>query len=132
MVGSGGGILSMAALRLGAVSVVGIDIDPVATFVACEIVRLNDLRVAFIAGSLSCLGSGSFRLAMVNILPHHWIAQADRLVSLLAPGGRAVISGLLAVEAAPFGARVEAAGLEIVDRRQDGEWTALLTRRSTA
>ena len=72
--GTGTGILAMAALRLGAVSVVGLDVDPQAVVLARENAVLNMTSIPLAAGGLGCLGEARFQLALVNIIPANWIS----------------------------------------------------------
>jgi ribosomal protein L11 methyltransferase len=96
-VGTGSGILAMAAAKLGAVKVVALDIDPE----ACEVARQNLLRNKLdhcvqVKESLLSEIQGTYDLVLVNILASEIIRMAKDLVDCLSPpGGRLVLSGIL-------------------------------------
>ena len=123
--GSGTGILSLAALRLGAAVALGVDVDPIATFVARETLRLNAVTVALVAGNLSSFSAACFDLALVNILPGEWLDQGDRLASLLAPDARLIVSGVPRGDSEEVVRRLDGLGWTMIERRSDGEWVAL-------
>ena len=98
-VGCGSGILSIAAARLGASEVFGLDIDPAAVGVAEENGRKNGVesRLTFAAGSLPSPKAGprSFDLTVANISAKVVSAIASGLVASLKPGGVLIASGVL-------------------------------------
>lgn len=128
--GTGSGVLSLAAERLGAASVIGVDIDPVATIMARDNRRLNEGAFRIVAGDLDCLAGARFDLALVNIIPEAWVSAIGRLAAVLAPGAAAVFSGLLCEQLAEVTAAVEPVGLRIEASRREGEWAALLALRA--
>jgi len=95
-VGTGSGILAIAAAALGAQQVVACDIEPESCMVAAENARLNqvDNRVQITDRALDEL-EGNFQLVLANILAEENIRLAPQLVSRLAPGGSLVLSGML-------------------------------------
>ncbi len=128
-VGAGTSILSMAALHLGAAEAIGIDVDPVACFVASETLALNGSSARLVAGGLDCLGGAPFDVALVNILPSEWLAGAAALTPRLADGGLAIVSGVPTEQVAEVTEALRAIGLETRETRVEGEWAALrLTR----
>lgn len=128
--GSGSAILSIAAERSGAACVIGVDIDPVACFVASDNRRLNDSEVSLVAGKLDALRHQSFDLALVNILPGNWVSAAPRLAEVLMPSATVLFSGVPAVDQADFEARLLEAGMPCVEARFEGEWSALRAERA--
>ncbi len=126
--GSGSGILSIAAARLGAV-VVGVEIDAAAVTVARESAKLNgvDSRVSF-ATALD-EGEGRFDVVVANILRGVLIDMADDLVARVATGGTLVLSGLVGTDVpeivARYGAKLEGRRAEVYAR---GEWRAVVWR----
>jgi len=95
-VGTGSGILAMAAAALGASRVLACDIDPEACLVAKENARRNSLqqRIEFSAGPLDRL-LGAFDMVLANILAEENIRMAPDLVDRLAPAGVLILSGIL-------------------------------------
>ena len=91
--GCGSGILAIAAARLGAMQVTGIDIDPQALVSAKENARVN--RVALAVQSSSDAMPQPADVVVANILSNPLKLLAPMLVSLVAPGGWLVLSGVL-------------------------------------
>ncbi|WEZ83098.1 50S ribosomal protein L11 methyltransferase [Rhizobium sp. 32-5/1] len=100
--GTGSGVLAIAARKLKAVPVLATDIDPIATRVAAENVRRNGIstgvRMITAPGfhSPAFATHGPFDLIIANILARPLIRMAPQLASHLAPGGSVILSGILA------------------------------------
>jgi len=94
--GSGTGILAIAAVRLGAASVVAVDIDPKAAASCDDNVRLNDMegRIRSFCGELADVGGEPFDLLMANIYAEIHLALADDMVRLTRPAGWLLLSGI--------------------------------------
>jgi ribosomal protein L11 methyltransferase len=129
-VGTGSGVLAIAAWRLGATRVVGIDVDPDAVASARESADLNaaasgiDLRVAdFQAGALE-LG-GPCDLVTANLTGAMIERHADGLARLLRPGGTLIASGFQIDEEPAVVAALNAAGLGMTRRCVEDEWVGL-------
>jgi ribosomal protein L11 methyltransferase len=129
-VGCGTGVLSLAALRLGASRAVALDCDVAAIGQAAANRRLNQLDPGLLAGSPEALGgSERFHLALVNVIPEQLGGQESRIRDLLHPGGLAVASGILTEHADASAERWRRAGLRELRRRRLDEWTALRLER---
>jgi len=128
--GTGSGILAMAAALLGFERVVGVDIDEEAVEVARDNLLVNGLesRVLLAAGSLDDLAE-SFHVVVANIQASPLMAMARPLVEHLHPGGMLVLSGLLTEQEPKVQATFEHEGLVLVQRRIDGEWCLLALKR---
>ena len=126
-VGTGSGILALASDLLGARPVLGVDIDPVAIQIACQIRDLQEWRpgVHYVTGSAGCATGGRFDVVLCNMISAHFIPLLDDLAAALAPGGRVVLSGLLVEEAERVALELESRGLEIVSRAARNEWASL-------
>jgi len=126
-IGTGSGILSLAAQWLGAEEVVGIDIDPAAIWVASETARQQEWpsRVAFVLGPLECLGGTKFDIVMCNMVSSSFLPLVDTLKERLAPNGLTVFAGLLASEIESVTSALIGAGFAIASRRILGEWASL-------
>jgi ribosomal protein L11 methyltransferase len=125
-VGTGSGILLIAALQLGAARGCGIDIDEHAVRAATENLERNALtaRAEIRLGSLPH-PAGALPLVVANLIADVQIALAPLLSAAVAPGGRLLASGIFVARAdATIGAMV-AAGLTMVERWDDGDWCAM-------
>ena len=94
--GSGTGILAIAAARLGAGAVAAVDLEWPAAVSCGENAALNGLEqhVFSICGELGCVGATSFDLVMANIYADILLPLAGRLVALTRPGGHILLSGI--------------------------------------
>jgi ribosomal protein L11 methyltransferase len=132
-VGTGTGILCLAALWFGAALAVGCDIDASAPFNARDNSRLNDLYPRLFAGGLGALAPVShFDLALVNIVPEQILPELPALVRLVRPGGGVILSGILAERASGVLDQAAALGLIEQGRRESGGWVALHLRGAGA
>ena len=144
--GTGSGILAIAAALLGADAVLALDADPQAVRVAEENVRRNRVEGRIHVRQATLLGGeggeweppvlpleeagGPFHLAVVNIL-------ADVIVGLLRAGlagwlvggGALIASGIVAEQVGEVARAAQEAGLEVAERRTSGSWAALVGRR---
>jgi ribosomal protein L11 methyltransferase len=125
-VGCGSGILSIAAARLGARAVVALDVDPIAVEATIANARRNRLagRIETRQGSLPS-GAGPFDLVLANLIASLLVELAPLLAGELRAGGTLLASGIFIDREAAVVEAFEAAGLETVARRQEGDWVAL-------
>lgn len=128
--GTGSGILAMAAVRLGAGRVCAVDIDPLAVEVARENLAVNGLaeQVECTTTPLESLG-GVFDVILANILAEELVRLAPHLVEHLAPGGMLVLSGILAEKEAFVRNGFAASSLKYLETLRQGEWVALVYHR---
>lgn len=127
-VGCGTGVLSMIARGLGVPVVHGIDHDPIAIDVARDNLAKNgydDVEVS--TRTLSQLGV--YDVVVANILAHILLTLSDDLHARVAPGGTLVASGITDVQADDFLRDFARPGFDLVERRDRGEWVALVWRR---
>jgi ribosomal protein L11 methyltransferase len=131
-VGCGSGILSIAAARLGARRVSGLDIDPIAIEATLANARRNRLarRIRARVGSLPS-GEPPFDLVVANLIASVLVDLAGPLRDELRRGGILLASGIFEDREAEVAAALGEAGLIVVDRSVDGEWVALAARRET-
>ncbi len=127
--GSGSGILSIAAAKLGAASVLALDVDPIAVEATAANARRNRLaaRIEARRGSLPS-GAAPFDLVLANLVASILVELAPSLAAELAPEGRLVASGIVDERAAEVEAAFVAAGLAVVERLKDGDWIAFVAR----
>lgn len=136
--GSGSGILSICALRLGAKSAVGADIDPEAEHIAAENAALNGFgpdRFTAMTGNVvtdaalrETLGAG-FDLVCANIVADVLIGLAPAVPQLLRAGGSFLCSGILDTREQDVRAALEAAGLTVCGGDRQGEWRCLIAKK---
>lgn len=125
-VGTGSGILAIAAARLGAKGILAVDIDPDAVRVAKENVAHNGLDDAIKVrqGDLLKGLSERFDFAVANILAPVICMLAAPLKKHLQPSGRFVCSGVIADAQADVNAALLAAGYIIDEVQRQGDWIA--------
>lgn len=134
-IGTGSGVLALAAAALWHVRAVGVEIDPWAARVAGENARLNRLHrlVTMVAGdgwhAPAIRRHAPYGLVTANILARPLCAMAADLALNLAPGGHAVLSGLLVEQARMVLAAHRRAGLTLSGRIDIGHWATLIVRK---
>ena len=125
-VGSGSGILSIAAGLLGARSVLAVDVDPIAVEATAANARRNRLsRVITAREGSSPSGEGPFDIVLANLIASLLVRLADGLVADIRPGGTLIASGIFANREADVVEAFEARGLAITNRLTEGDWVAL-------
>ena len=128
-VGTGTGLLAVAAAKRGASLAVGADNDPEATHAAARHAALNQVAVCVVqADGGRAFPPGAFDLVLANLMAPLLLERRAELAALLAPGGVLVLSGLLDTDVAEVKAGYASLGLPAV--RSDGEWAALVFARS--
>lgn len=132
--GCGSGILSVAAAKLGAAHILGLDIDDIAVQATLENAELNGVvdKIQAQTGSLESLTHAArrFDLALVNILAKVIIAMCDEgLGSIVRPGGIAVFGGIIHDQADDVEVALRKTGLEPYRRRTMGDWVVIEARR---
>lgn len=130
-VGCGSGILSIAAARLGAASVLALDIDPIAVEATTANARRNRVlrRVRVRPGSVPS-GAGPFDVVLANLIASILVDLAPRLGVEVRPGGALIASGIFVDREAVVRDALRAAGLETVGRAGEGDWVALTAVRA--
>jgi ribosomal protein L11 methyltransferase len=132
-VGTGSGILSLAACRFGASQTLGFDLDSGAVLVARQIARLNASPEAlFFAGAISALSpTAHFDVALVNAMPHQVASELPEIVQRVRPGGALVVSGFLAADGRAVLAAWQEQGARVRRRLKEEEWGAALLDRGS-
>ena len=131
--GCGSGILSIAALRLGAAEATAVDIDDKCLTVAYDNAALNgigkDTYTVKVGNVLTDeamraeLGGG-YQIVLANIVADVIIGLAPMVRSMLAPGGLFLCSGIIDTRAEEVAEKLREAGLEIVETRSAEGWFA--------
>jgi ribosomal protein L11 methyltransferase len=144
-VGTGSGILSIAAAKLGAKSVRAVDVDEIAVRVAGKNFARNGLyplpdpgsiagkgaQVETAVGSAAETGGRRWQIIVANILAHILIELIPDLAVALAPGGHLILSGLIAEQEAAVITAATAHNLRLIDRRTEEDWVALVVTQET-
>jgi ribosomal protein L11 methyltransferase len=124
-VGTGTGVLAIAAVKLGVARAVGTDIDQVALKVARKNATANGVSMTF-SGLPPSLVRGVFPLITANILAGELTRLAPEISGKLEEGGFLVLSGILVEEGEAVESVYRAEGLKVFKRYTAGEWTALV------
>ena len=137
--GSGSGILSIAALRLGAESAVGIDIDPKAEDIARENAAYNGFGApAFTAltgnvtedrALMERLAADEYDLVLVNIVADVIIGLSPVLPEFLTDRSTLICSGILDVRLEEVCAALEKAGLTVTAVKAKEDWRSVTARK---
>jgi ribosomal protein L11 methyltransferase len=132
--GSGSGILAIAAARLGARRAVGVEVDEEALPVAIRNSAVNGVsdRVGFVAGEAVDLAPllGPADIVLSNILRIVNVTLLPAIHAALRPGGLAIFSGMEEGEAAEFRPELDLAGFKVTDEATDAGWWAVAATRT--
>ena len=139
--GSGSGILSIAALRLGAASAIGVDIDPKAEDIARENARYNGFdapeftaytgNVLEDSNLMDTLRAKRYDLVLVNIVADVIIGLSPVLPRLLDENSTLILSGILDTRLSDVTAALEKAGLAVTNIRAKEDWRSVTAKRRT-
>ena len=139
--GSGSGILSIAALRLGAESAIGVDVDPKAEDIARENAGYNGFAApefTALTGNvtenkklMTQLAENTYDFVFVNIVADVIIALAPVLPNFLGEKTVLICSGILDTRLGDVEAALQKAGIRITARRQKEDWRCLCAERSS-
>lgn len=131
-VGCGSGILSIGAALLGCADVLGVEIDEDAVKVAEANVALNQVqdRVRIMRGNLIEGIDFKADVLVANLMADLVITLAERAGAHLETGGVFLSSGILLEKKDKVSAAIEAAGFEIIEIAEDGEWCAIAAKLS--
>jgi ribosomal protein L11 methyltransferase len=131
-VGTGSGLLAIAARKLGAGRVAANDVDPVAVRVARENAAANGVALELVAGPVEDV-AGPFEVVVANILANTLVELAPALAERLAPGGLLFLAGILTPQEEEVRSAYLAEGLARLPdlERREGEWSLLALGRRT-
>ncbi len=127
-VGTGSGILAVAAALEGAAWVVGLDVDLPSVVAALRTSRLQGrpAPVSLFAGGVEALDGVGFDIVLCNMLWEHMRPLIPRLAACLAPTGVLVLSGLLAVDRPVVASLCRRHGVRLRSETRLGEWIGLV------
>jgi ribosomal protein L11 methyltransferase len=132
--GTGSGILAIGAARLGAGSIVALDIDPLAVKVAGENAKANQvggtIRVGLGSLAEAAANNATYDLIVVNILARVIIQLCeDHLGRVMRADGRAIFAGLIDTQEYGVRAALTAQDLIVIDRLQEKDWICLIAQK---
>jgi ribosomal protein L11 methyltransferase len=131
--GSGSGILAIAAVALGAARATGVELDVEANQIAAQNAVRNGVadRVEFLDGDAADLAPllGPCELVLSNILRSVNVRLLPAIIAALAPAGTAIFAGMESAEAEIFRPVLNGAGFAIVDDVLDAGWWGVAARR---
>ena len=138
-VGTGSGILSIVALKLGARHAVGTDLDVCAVTAVEENKAANSIEVddfTMMIGNIiddpavqDAVGYEKYDIVVANILAEVLVMLTPVIVKQMKPGAYYITSGILADKEKTVTAAIEHAGLEVVEVTYQGEWVSVTARR---
>lgn len=127
-IGSGSGILAVAAMLLGAGSAVGVDIDPTAVRTARENGLLNGFAepaLKFLQGDLTERVTGRYDVIAANIVADVITGLCGNIKEYMAPGGVFVASGIIDARESDVLRAFDSNGLKIISRAAEDGWVCL-------
>ena len=138
-VGTGSGILSIIALKLGAKHAVGTDLDPCAVPAVEENTEVNgilpeafDMMIGNIIDDKEVqdrVGYEKYDIVVANILADVLVPLTPVIVNQMKPGGIYITSGIIDEKEETVTEAVKAAGLEVVEVTYQGEWVSVTARK---
>ena len=139
-VGTGSGILSIAALKLGAGHALGTDLDPCAVTAVKENMEVNGLRenqYDVILGNIiddpkvqSEVGEEAYDIVVANILAEVLLPLTPVVIHQIKKGGIYITSGIIDDKETVVVEAVKAAGLEVLEVTHQGEWVSVTARKN--
>ena len=131
-IGTGSGILMVAAEKLGAGKIVGTDIDPMAVEVAEENLLLNKVDMkkakAYAGDLVTVVQNEKFDVVVANILADVLLILLKDISRVVKKDGLVIFSGIIEDKLEEMKRAVEEVGLEILEVKADKEWRAMLMR----
>jgi ribosomal protein L11 methyltransferase len=130
-VGCGSGILSVAALLLGAERAEAVDIDPLAVKIARQSGELNGFtppRYTVVEGNLTDKIRGSFDVVAANIVADAILLLSKDIKQFLKPGGLYITSGIIDLREQEILDAFRALGFRVLERYEEGGWLCFVTQ----
>ena len=131
-IGTGSGILAIAALKLGAAVAEGVDIDPVAIRTAGENAALNGVadKLTVLVGDLSDKASGKYDIITANIVANAIMSLAPAVPGLMADDAVFIASGIIDSRKDEVIAALEAAGLAVLEVKEKRGWECIVCKKA--
>lgn len=139
-VGTGSGILSIVALKLGAAHAVGTDLDPCAISATKENLEANDIpdgKMDVMIGNIiddktvqDTVGYEKYDIVTANILADVLVQLTPVIIHQMKKGGIYITSGIIDEKESTVVEAVKAAGLEVLEIAHQGEWVSVTARKN--
>jgi len=127
--GTGTGLLAIAARKLGFTAVTGVDTDPLSIEASLKNIDLNRVEgIELFEGGIGA-AAGTYDMVAANLISGTLIELAGEIAARLRTPGIAILSGILAGQDDEVADAVERAGLRCGERFRDGKWVSLVCRR---
>ncbi len=129
-IGTGSGILSIAAAKLGAKHVVGVDLDPVAVESAkknLEFNKVNNIQILY--GDLMEVVEGKANIVVANILADIIMFLSEGVRAFIEDGGYFIASGILNTQRDKVTDKLKALDFKIEEVMEDGEWICIIAKK---
>lgn len=130
-IGTGSGILAIAALKLGAAEAEGVDIDPMCVRTAGENAERNGVqdRLKVLVGDLSDKASGVYNIITANIVAAAILSLAPHVPALMAPDAVFIASGIIDTRKDEVLEGLRAAGLDPIEVHEKRGWACIVCRK---
>ena len=132
-VGTGSGILLIAAAKMGASKLVGLDLDPMAIDAASRNLDANRIDpdiVDLSVGDLVHNVTGAYDIVVANILAEVIIDLLDDVERVVRPGGLFICSGIIEPRQAGVAEKMAVCGFDTIEVKMEEEWVAMVGTRS--
>lgn len=128
-VGCGSGILAIAAAKLGAKHVVGVDLDPVAVDSSKENIEFNNLdNIEVLEGNLLDVVKGKADIVVANIIAEIICILTSDVKKALNEGGLFITSGIIHDRVEMVTEKLKECGFEVLEINKDGEWNCIVAK----
>ncbi|MFT5872123.1 MAG: ribosomal protein L11 methyltransferase [Clostridium sp.] len=128
-IGTGSGILSIAAAKLGAFRTVGVDLDPVAVDSAKQNVSYNDLNnIEILYGDLMDVVKGKANIVVANIMADIIMFLTEQVKEFLVEGGYFISSGIILIKKDEVINKLIQCGFKIEEINVEGEWVCIVAK----
>ena len=130
-IGTGSGILAIAALKLGAAEAEGVDIDPMCVRTAGENAERNGVqdRLKVLVGDLSDKATGVYSIITANIVAAAILSLAPHVPALMAPDAVFIASGIIDTRKDEVMEGLRAAGLDPIEVHEKRGWVCIVCRK---
>lgn len=130
-IGTGSGILAIAAVLFGAENAMGIDIDELAVETAKENAKINNVsdKITFFAGDLAEKVSGKYDIICANIVADVIIRLFENVKSFMHSDSRLIISGIINLREKDIEDAINRSGFKIIKKSCRGEWFSYILKK---